>query len=202
MIFLRFTYREISKTSNISSNKTSNESEVVKLVERSANGDINAFGKLYDIYLSSIYRYIYYHVKDRMAAEDLTHEIFIKAWEAIGKYEWRGQPFSSWLFRIARNHTIDFYRAAKRDANLKERLSVADRDPESEAEEAFAQKELLSAVSSLPPQQKEVIMLKFIVGLDNQQVSLIMGKSQGAIRIMQMRALDALHQKLSGAINI
>ena len=85
---------------------------------------------------------------------------------------------------------------------MKERLSVADRDPESEAEEAFAQKELLSAVSSLPPQQKEVIMLKFIVGLDNQQVSLIMGKSQGAIRIIQMRALDALHQKLSGAINI
>ncbi|MBM3143316.1 MAG: sigma-70 family RNA polymerase sigma factor [Chloroflexi bacterium] len=196
MAFLRFKDRTTSKTSDVSSTRAHDEADVARLVERAANGDVNSFGQLYDIYLSSIYRYVYYHVKDRMAAEDLTHEIFIKAWEAIGKYEWRGQPFSSWLFRIARNQTVDFYRAAKRDAKLKERVSATISDPEIQVGEKVTGKELIEAISCLPPQQKELIILKFIVGLDNQQIASIMEKNPGALRIMQMRALDILNQKL------
>lgn len=198
-----FRYKDTSrnKYQDVSNPQTFGELEVRSLVERAVDGDFEAFGEIYSIYLDRIYRYVVYQVDDKMIAEDLTEETFIKAWGAIGKYKWKGQPFSAWLYRIAHNQVIDYFRTTRRDLTLKEELPAEAAEPEQEAEEKLRQRELIKAISYLPAQQKQVIILKFIEGLENPEIAQIMQKSQGAIRVMQMRALAALRQKLSGEAN-
>ena len=171
------------------------------LVARSACGDFEAFGELYAMYLDRIYRYVFYQVKDKMTAEDLTEEIFMKAWRAIGSYKGKERTFSSWLYRIAHNHVIDNLRARRQNPSLDMETATRSSDPAREAERNLAEQEILLLISCLPPQQKEVIILKFIEGLDNRDIEEITGKSQGAIRAIQMRALATLRQRLTqGAI--
>lgn len=173
-----------------------NEAEIAGLVEKAAGGDFEAFGRLYGIYLDPIYRYVFYQVKDKMTAEDIIEEIFVKAWKAIGSYRGKGQAFLTWLYRIAHNYLVDYFRKSQKRRSVEVEMTavaILERDSEAEA----VRQELLDVISSLPRNQKQVIILKFIEGLDNREISQIMGKSQGAIRILQMRALAALRQKLS-----
>lgn len=196
----RYTGKESIQAQYSGEKELPEESVVRALVERASGGDVNAFGKLYDIYLDQIYRYVFYRAKDRMVAEDLSQQVFVKAWEAISKFEWRGKPFSAWLFRIAHNHLVDYYRSSEKDARMQKQISVDIDDPQQETEQKLMQEELLKAVAHLTLQQQEVIILKFVEGLENREIAEIMGKKEGAIRVMQMRALSALRQKLNGAI--
>ena len=170
------------------------EAEVRALVERAVGGDVEAFGELYGVYLDRIYRYIFYQINDRAMAEDLTEEVFLNAWRSIGKYKWRGQPFSAWLYRIARNHVIDHYRTSRQHQMLEDNIMADTGDPEREVEGKQTQRRLLEAVSTLPEQQRQVIIMKFIDDMDNREIEEATGKSQGAIRILQMRALATLRQ--------
>lgn len=172
-----------------------------ELVERAVAGDIEAFGELYGIYLDKIYRYVFYQVSDRTTAEDLTEEIFLKAWKGIHKFTWKGQPFSSWLYRIAHNHVVDYYKTSKQMHFLEGEFEAEDDTPEQIVEGEITRQELLDAISFLPHQQQQVIILKFIEGLENNEIEKIMGKSQGAIRVMQMRALATLRQRLNGEVH-
>ena len=156
-----------------------------------------AFGDLYSIFLDRIYRYVFYQVSNRATAEDLTEEIFLKAWEGIGKFKWKGPPFQAWLYRIARNHIIDYFRTNRQQQSLDEELAGDDNNPEQEAGDKQTQRMLSKAIFSLPEQQRQIILLKFIEGLENCEIAQILKKSQGAIRITQMRALDALREKLN-----
>ncbi|MBE0481376.1 MAG: sigma-70 family RNA polymerase sigma factor [Dehalococcoidia bacterium] len=175
--------------------------EIRRLVERAAKGDIEAFGEIYSIHLDRIYRYIFCHVRDRAAAEDLTEEVFMKAWDSLAKFKWQGFRFSSWLYRIAHNHMIDHFRNNRYCRPLTVDLPlVDDRGPEREAEANQVRSILLDALSNLPKQQKQLITLKFIEGLDNSEIGHIMKKSEGAVRIMQMRALQALRESLNGVL--
>ena len=99
------------------------EAEITRLVERAAGGDFEAFGELYSIYLDRIYRYVFYQVKDKMTAEDLIEEIFIKAWKAIGSYRGKGLAFSSWLYRIAHNYLVDYFRKSTEAQVVRDRDS-------------------------------------------------------------------------------
>jgi RNA polymerase sigma-70 factor (ECF subfamily) len=174
------------------------EAEITGLVEKAAGGDFEAFGELYNIYLDRIYRYVFYQVKDKMTAEDLLEEIFVKAWKAIGSYRGKGQAFSAWLYRIAHNYLVDYFRKSQKRRSLEiERVAIVASD-EGEFEKRATRQELLEALSCLRDNQRQVIILKFIEGLDNREISQIMGKSQGAIRILQMRAL-AILQKILGS---
>jgi RNA polymerase sigma-70 factor (ECF subfamily) len=182
------------------------EADVSAFVDRSARGDRDAFGKLYDMYIERIYKYVYYHTGDAMVSEDLTQDIFIKAWGAINRFEWKGQPFSSWLFRIAHNCTVDYYRSSQRESLLKEQLSTSSAEsepgftianPVQEVERKLTHQELLNAISNLSAAQKEVIILKFLEGMENHEIAQITGKKEGAIRITQMRALAALREIMS-----
>ena len=205
----RLKTREENEVQQTSEAPTYPETDLAQLLKRAAGGDFEAFGEVYTIYLDRIYRYVFYQVKDRMAAEDLTEEIFMKAWKAIGLYKGERLSFSTWLYRIAHNHVIDHFRASRPQVSLDRGVSgnvevldnVADLDgvvdPEQEAERHLMQQEVLKLVSYLPPGQKEVIVLKFIEGLDNWEIEQITGKRQGAIRIMQMRALATLRQRLN-----
>lgn len=143
------------------------------LVSRAALGDSRAFGKFYEMYQERIFRYVFYQVRDKMTAEYLTEEIFMKAWRAIASFSGKGQSLSTWLYRIARNHI------------------------EEVAQSKLMQGEVLDLVSMLPEQQKEIVILKFVEQLDNREIAQITGRSQGSIRIAQMRALATLRQKIN-----
>ncbi len=194
---LRYIVCRENATRITSGTSTYEDIEIRRLVEQATDGDVEAFGELYSIYLDRIYRYVFYQVSNKATAEDLTEEIFMKAWRGIGKYRWKGQPFAAWLYRIARNHVIDYYRTSRQHQPLKGEIQSDDNQPQQEVEIKQMQQSLLRAISSLPKQQSQVIILKFIEGLDNRAIERIMGKRQGAIRVMQMRALTALRQILS-----
>jgi len=196
-------YKDIegNEAQEIRASGTYDKTEVPGLVERAADGSFGAFGELYSIYLDQIYRYVFYQVRDKMTAEDLTEEIFLKAWEAIGRYKQKSLAFSAWLYRIAHNHVIDYFRTRRQHPPLDEKKPATSGNPEQALEKELMQQELAEALSYLPPQQKQVIILKFIEDLDNREVAQIMRKSPGAIRVMQMRALVSLRQKLSSEEN-
>src|SRR4030042_2840774 len=96
---LRYTVCQEVENRTVAGAKAIGEADVRSLVERSARGDIESFGELYGLYLDRIYRYVFYQVSNRVAAEDLTEEIFLKAWEGIGKFKGKGPPFQAWLYR-------------------------------------------------------------------------------------------------------
>ena len=85
-----------------------------ELVDRSVQGDAEAFGGLYDLLCDSVYRYFYHHVGNEPDAEDLLSRTFLRAWRAVPSFRWRGKPFEAWLFTLARNQLIDFYRERRR----------------------------------------------------------------------------------------
>lgn len=189
--------RERDESQGIDETVINDRADITRLVEETAGGDFEAFGELYSVYLDRIYRYVFYQVKDKMTAEDLTEDIFVKAWQAIGSYKGKGKSFSAWLYRIARNRVIDYLRSRRQYVSLDTEVLANVANCEQEVERHLMQQEVLELVSCLPAQQKQVIILKFIEGLDNREIEEITGKSQGAIRVMQMRALAMLRQRLS-----
>jgi RNA polymerase sigma-70 factor (ECF subfamily) len=197
---VRYIVTEESAARHVSEVKSYEDDRVRRLVARAASGNIEAYGELYGIYLDRIYRYVFHQVGNRTTAEDLTEEIFIKAWKGIGKFKEKELQFSAWLYRIAHNHVIDCFRTSRQHLSLEAEL-LADNNPEQEVEEKEIQQLLLEAISCLPQQQKQLIILKFIEGLDNQEIEQVMHKGQGAIRVMQMRALATLRQRLAGEID-
>ena len=174
----------------------SRSTEITGLVKRAVGGDYGAFGDLYSLYVERIYRYAFYQVRDKMTAEDITEEVFIKAWKAIYSCRGREDTFSSWLYRIAHNQVIDIFRNQRKERTVEIETVAELHDTRTNVETGIAYQELLDNINDLPPNQKQVIVLKFIEGLDNSEIERIMGKSQGAIRVLQMRALTELRARL------
>jgi len=166
-----------------------------ELIRRAIRRDAEAFGELYVLHLDRIYRYIFYRVGSEVDAEDLTEQVFLRAWEAIEGYRHQRYPFSSWLYRIAHNAVIDHYRTRK-DLRPLDSLSFSLADEALGPEELLARKTeaacLHEAIARLPEEQQHVVSLRFIEGLRHAQVALILGKSEGAVRVIQHRALAAL----------
>jgi len=177
--------------------ETSEKSTVEKLVVQAVNGNTDAFGELYIIFVEKIYRYIFYHVKSKTTAEDITGEVFLKAWRAIGSCRGKENTFSSWLYRIAHNQLIDEIRKRQRQPSLEIETVETISDKTAGVEGYLEQQELLGVIDHLTSNQRQVIILKFIEGLDNREIANIMGKSEGAIRVLQMRALATLKKELT-----
>ena len=188
--------KETKKTQVTAAAGTYNQPEIERLVKKAAGGNFNAFGELYSIYLDPIYRYVFYQVNDRMTAEDITEEVFVKAWKAIGSCKGKEKTFSSWLYRIARNHLINTLRSMKRFASIEKENFGDIVEPKMEVEAEIEYQELLEKIACLPKNQRQIIILKFIEGFDNREISKIIGKNEGAIRVSQMRALATLRQEL------
>ena len=176
---------------------TPSQSKVARLIRKAISGDCEAFGELYSTFLDRIYRYVFYQVKNKMTAEDITEEVFIKAWKAIGSCKGKEKTFSAWLYRIAHNSVIDMFRQREKEQSIDMDTIAELSNPELELEKETNRHELLNEIAELPPNQKQVIILKFIEGLDNDEIGQIMGKNQGAVRILQMRALNKLRDRLS-----
>jgi RNA polymerase sigma-70 factor (ECF subfamily) len=172
----------------------------VALVDRVvATRDPNAFGELYDLFVERVYRYLYFRTGSHLEAEDLAEQVFLKAWEAIGRYRWQGRPFLAWLYRLAHNAHIDHIRGQKPTASLNNDahpIEVASPSASIELARALDADVLASALCELTFEQQQVIVMKFIEGLDNQQIAHTMAKREGAIRALQMRALMSLRRVL------
>lgn len=176
--------------------ETSEKSKVEKLVVQAVNGDTDAFGDLYIIFVEKIYRYVFYHINSKTAAEDITGEVFLKAWRAIGSCRGKENAFSPWLYRIAHNQLVDEIRKRQRRPFLELDNVETISDSKNSVEGYSEQQELLKLIDRLPSNQRRVIILKFIEGMGNREIAKIMGKSEGALRVMQMRALAALRKEL------
>jgi RNA polymerase sigma-70 factor (ECF subfamily) len=168
-----------------------NEAE---LAERASSHDQAAFAELYNAYVDKIYKYIYYKVGNAADAEDLCEHVFLKAWEAIGRYKWCGYPFSSWLYKLAHNLVVDHYRTKREPVPLDAIVATAEEleDVESALYTAAEAAELRTAMSQLTTEQEQVLSLKFIEGYKNAEIAEMMNKKEGAIRALQYRALRSL----------
>ena len=131
---LRYIGSKENATRETTETKTYEDIEIKRLVKQAIAGDVETFGELYSIYLDRIYRYVFYQVHNKVTAEDLTEEIFMKAWRGIGKYRWKGQPFSAWLYRIAHNHVIDYFRTSRQHQPLDREIPADGDQPQQELE--------------------------------------------------------------------
>lgn len=169
-----------------------------RLVRQAKAGDSDSFAQLYDAYVERVYRYVYFRVTDNMTAEDLTSQVFLKAWEHLDRYQQGGSPFLAWLYTIARNQVIDHYRTHKETVPLEDAASIAaeGRALDEEVQEAFNLDAMRDALQFLTEEQQQVLILKFIADLPTKAIAKTMDLSEGAIRAVQMRALQTMAKHL------
>jgi len=183
----------------VTQKKESEAKRVRGLVERAQKGDRAALEDLYLIHFDRIYSYLHVTVGSRHDAEDLTTQTFLKMLEAIGKFRWQSAPFSAWLFRIAHNLAMDHFRTTKR-WQLEETPPEPDPDEYTSAEhaalESIGRKSMLELIEGLSPEQQQVLTLKFVFNFANAEVATILGKTEGAVKSLQHRALASLQKQL------
>jgi RNA polymerase sigma-70 factor (ECF subfamily) len=185
-------------------NNIPDEPAVVALVDRAvATRDQVAFGALYDRFLDRVYRYLYYRTGSQVEAEDLTEQVFLKAWEAIDRFRWQGRPFQAWLYRLAHNVHIDHLRSKRQTISLNDEerpIELASEAATAELAQRLDADLLARAVRQLTPEQQQVIILRFMDGFENAQIAQLMNKREGAIRALQLRALLSLRRILDGQV--
>lgn len=163
------------------------------MAEQVSKRDSQVFAELYTRYVDRIYKYVYFKSGGRDEAEDLTAQIFLKAWETVNRYRWKGYPFSSWLFRIAHNQVIDYYRTRHDNYSLEDiRSRKSEDDPFEAALVSFTSSEIRSALLHLTLEQSRVLVLRFLDGYSTKEVASIMHKDADSIRALQYRALRAI----------
>jgi RNA polymerase sigma-70 factor, ECF subfamily len=178
--------------------------EVWNLVERAKAGETEAFALIYDRYVDTVFRFVYFRVGNRQLAEDLTADTFLRALKRIGSFTWQGRDLGAWLVTIARNLVADHFKSGRY------RLEITtgdvldaereDRGPEGSPEAAVVEHitniTLLTAVKQLNPEQQECIVLRFLQGFSVAETAKAMGKNEGAIKALQYRAVRALQRLL------
>lgn len=167
-----------------------------ELIKRAQGGDHAAFAQIYDRYAQPLYRYIYFRVGDHDLAEDLRAEVFLRAFESLDRYEDRGWPLSAWLYRIARDRTVDVIRRQRlRQTVPLESWSGACEGPDREIDVRLDCEELRRLLDDLTDDQRQVIYLRFMANLSIQEVALRLGRSEGAVKALQHRGLQSLARR-------
>ena len=170
-----------------------------QLVLQAQDGNSEAFGQLYDAYMERIYRFVYFRVEDQQTAEDITSQVFLKAWSNLDRFQFSRTPYLAWLYTIAHNAVIDHYRTRKVTTALDDvQLSQPDHSElvENEIDLTVEMKSVKTALQALTDDQQKVLTLKFIEGMSNNEIARHLGKREGAIRELQMRGLQALAKQL------
>jgi len=180
----------------------SDSARMMDLVERAQAGEADAFGRLYDQYSDTVYRYIYYRVGGKATAEDLTSETFLRALRRIGTFTWQGRDFGAWLVTIARNLVADHFKSSRYKLELPTSDLVeagAERSsegPEGEVLTGITNMALFEAVKKLNADQQECIVLRFLQGMSVAETAAILGKNENAIKALQYRAVKTLGRML------
>jgi RNA polymerase sigma-70 factor, ECF subfamily len=170
------------------------------LVERAQRGDRTALEELYLLHFDRIYSYLHMSVGSRHDAEDLTTQTFVKMLESIGRFRWKSVPFSAWLFRIAHNLAMDHFRAKRRwqpEEEPPEPVGAEEASAEDQAFAAMGNASLLELIARLSPEQRHVLTLKFVFRFSNGEAAAILGKTEGAVKSLQHRALSSLQKHVS-----
>jgi RNA polymerase sigma-70 factor (ECF subfamily) len=170
-----------------------------RLLERAREYDAQALAEIYDRYAESIYRYAYRYVGNAELAEDLTSEVFLKLLQVLGTSRAPRQQLQGWLYRVARNLAIDWFRQQAKGAilSLNEDLTPEDGDsPSTRLELQQLQHDLREAISQLTPDQQQVIVLRFAEGRKIRDIGRLMGKSEGSVKLLQFRAINRLRTLL------
>jgi RNA polymerase sigma-70 factor, ECF subfamily len=173
-----------------------------RLVEFAQQGDRESLEALYLLHFDRIYSYLHLSVGNRHDAEDLTTQTFLKMLEAIGRFRWQSAPFSAWLFRIAHNLAMDHFRASRRwqpEEEVPEPEDASERSAEDEALESIGRRSMLELIEGLSPEQKQVLTLKFVFNFSNGEAAAILGKTEGAVKSLQHRALVSLQKQISSS---
>lgn len=170
----------------------------MELVERAQEGDSEAFGQIYERTFDRVYRYIYFRVTNDEVAEDLSSRVYMKAWEHLPRYKAGKSPLMAWLYTIAHNQVVDFYRVTKPTTSLDEALWLPSKDPlpDEQYERLSESQALRKALFQLTDTQRRVLTMRLIDGMDTDTVAAKMHKSAGAVRALQMRGLQALAKVL------
>ena len=171
--------------------------EDLDLVKEAKSGSISAFQTLYMRHLDAIYRYFFFQTKDKFLSEDLAQDVFIRIWKAVGSYDAKKGAFTSWMYRIAHNLLIDHYRS-KKALHLKEGLEASySEDWLEKLDRNDKLEKIKEALSKLPQDYQEVVILRFFEDLGVEEVSVIMDKSEENIRVIQHRAIRKLKEILA-----
>lgn len=150
------------------------------------------------MYVDRVYRHVYYRVGNVADAEDLTQQVFLKAWQAIDRYKKTASPFVAWLMTISHNLVVDFYRTKKDKTYLEADVATDEptSSPEQVVEAHFQRQQLRRAILQLRGEQQQVVLLRFIEGFEFKEIAPLLGKNEGAIRVILHRALVALRRIL------
>ena len=186
----------LSSVFNISSyNSTEDQDALVPLLAKAKAGNQAAFGEIYNLYFKKIYRFIYFRVGHKEAAEDLAEEVFLKAFTKITSVN-ENRAFSGWLYQIARNAVIDYYREKKVSVSLDEVENTLEYETNivDVVNLETEQKTLIKFMKELAPEQQIVLKLKFFEDLENNEIAEMLHKSEGAIRVIQHRAISKLQE--------
>ena len=169
------------------------------ILARAANGDGEAFGELYERYVSRIYNYIYYRTGNAHDAEDLTARVFYRAMRHISNYNDRGLPISAWLYRIAHNLVANWHRDNSRRKEIPLEESVHGRFDSSHPEHDLLKLEehdrLIRIIRRLSAERQQLLILKFVEHMSNAEIGQIMGRSEGAVKSLYHRTLLALRDE-------
>lgn len=172
----------------------------VQLLKIAQDGDPDAFGELYERYAKVIFRFVYAHLDNRVDAEDLTEEVFLRVWRTLPTFREQGVPFAAYLYHVARNVLIDHYRRNKRsirDVSLDDGFIVDHNPGPSEmVTNNLEHKELREVLVQLREDYREVLVLRFLSELSPEETAQVMKRSVGAVRVLQHRALTAMRKLL------
>jgi len=169
---------------------------VRRLVDRAKGGDAEAFGGLYDRFQPEIVRYLTHRTRDMDAAEDLAQQVFLRAWQAIPRYEDRGVPFKAWLYRMAHNQMVDHFRSRRPTSDLEGLDLPVDSEAETLLLEGEMQEALKGALERLTEDHRQVLVLRFLMEKSAREIGEIMGRKEVTIRGLQMRALQSLRREI------
>lgn len=174
-------------------------------IRQAKSGQKEAFGVIYNYYLPKIYRFVFLKVSNKTTAQDLTHEAFLNAWKNLKTYESRECPFSSWLYQIARNEVIDFYRTRKKIIPLEELQEAIEEKSlkinQEKIDTVLRLEQIKYLIKFLKPEQQDVLIMRFIEDLSSEEIAAAINKSPGAVRLIQHRALNSLKELYEGKNN-
>ncbi|MGI8881254.1 MAG: sigma-70 family RNA polymerase sigma factor [Jatrophihabitans sp.] len=178
--------------------------EVWEMVAAAQGGDSDAFGQLYDRYVTTVYRFIYYRLGDRAQAEDLTSETFVRALRRLHSVSYQGRDLAAWFVTIARNLVLDHVKSARyrMEITTDELLDtgVSKDNPEAAVLTSLTNARLVDAIRDLSAEQRECIVLRFFQGFSVAETAEVMDKNEGAVKAMQHRAVRRLHGILDGEL--
>lgn len=172
------------------------------LIEGAAKGSQSDFAKLYDEYIEQIYRFAYFKLNNKKDAEDLAHDVFLTAWQNIPKFISMGHPFSSWLYKITKNKIIDRWRGKKNNIStevMKEIGQEIEFSPNliEKLNNEMTSDVAMLAVKKLEPIKQEVMFLKYVSEMDTKEIAKVIGKTEGATRVLLHRAIQEIKINLN-----